>query len=72
LCIEDGGRGLPEYGVRPQRFRRFDQSRSRETGGSGLGMSIMADIAEGLGGSMSTSKSSLGGLALTFTFALDS
>ena len=47
LCIEDGGRGLPEYGVRPQRFRRFDQSRSRETGGSGLGMSIMADIAEG-------------------------
>ncbi len=72
LCIEDGGRGLPEYGIRPQRFRRFDQSRSRETGGSGLGMSIMADIAEGLGGSMSTSKSSLGGLALTFSFALDS
>ena len=72
LLIEDGGRGLPEYGKRPQRFRRFDQSRSRETGGSGLGMSIMADIAEGLGGSMSTSQSSLGGLALTFTFALDS
>jgi len=72
LRIEDAGGGLPEYGVRPQRFRRFDQSRSRETGGSGLGMSIMADIAEGLGGSMSTSQSSLGGLALTFTFALDS
>jgi signal transduction histidine kinase len=72
LCIEDAGRGLPEYGVRPQRFRRFDQSRSRETGGSGLGMSIMADIAEGLGGTMSTSKSSLGGLALTFSFGLES
>ncbi len=71
LCVEDAGQGLPEYGVRPQRFRRFDQSRSRETGGSGLGMSIMADIAEGLGGSMSTSKSTLGGLALTFTFALE-
>jgi two-component system OmpR family sensor kinase len=71
LVIEDGGAGLPEYGVRPQRFRRFDESRSRETGGSGLGMSIMADIAEGLGGSMSTSKSSLGGLALNFTFALE-
>jgi signal transduction histidine kinase len=69
--VEDAGQGLPEYGVRPQRFRRFDQSRSRETGGSGLGMSIMADIAEGLGGSMSTSKSTLGGLALTFTFALE-
>lgn len=72
LTVEDAGAGLPEYGVRPQRFRRFDQSRSRETGGSGLGMSIMADIAEGLGGSMSTAKSSLGGLALTFSFALES
>jgi len=71
LCIEDAGGGLPEYGVRPQRFRRFDQSRSRETGGSGLGMSIMADIVEGLGGSMTTSRSPLGGLALTFTFALE-
>jgi two-component system OmpR family sensor kinase len=71
LRIEDAGGGLPEYGVRPQRFRRFDQSRSRETGGSGLGMSIMADIAEGLGGSMTTSKSQLGGLALTFSFALE-
>jgi signal transduction histidine kinase len=71
LTIEDAGGGLPEYGVRPQRFRRFDQSRSRETGGSGLGMSIMADIAEGLGGSMTTSKSPLGGLALTFAFAID-
>ncbi len=70
LVIEDAGSGLPEYGVRPQRFRRFDESRSRETGGSGLGMSIMADIAEGLGGSMTTSKSSLGGLALNFSFAL--
>jgi two-component system OmpR family sensor kinase len=71
LIVEDGGAGLPEYGVRPQRFRRFDQSRSRETGGSGLGMSIMADIADGLGGSLTTSKSSLGGLAITFRFALE-
>ena len=72
LVVEDAGGGLPEYGVRPQRFRRFDQSRSRETSGSGLGMSIMADIADGLGGSMATSASSLGGLALTFNFALES
>lgn len=70
MTIEDGGGGLPEYGVRPQRFRRFDQSRSRETGGSGLGMSIMADIAEGLGGSLRTSRSPLGGLALNFTFVI--
>ena len=71
LVIEDGGEGLPEYGVRPQRFRRFDESRSRETGGSGLGMSIMADIAEGLGGTLTTSRSALGGLALNFRFAVE-
>ncbi len=65
LTIEDGGKGLPEYGLRPQRFRRLDESRSRETGGSGLGMSIMADITEAFGGSLTTARSSLGGLALT-------
>jgi signal transduction histidine kinase len=66
LFIDDGGPGLPIYGERPQRFQRFDESRSRETGGSGLGMSIMADVAESLGGAMATSKSPLGGLRLTF------
>lgn len=68
LTIEDGGGGLPVYGVRPDRFRRFDPSRSRASGGSGLGMSIMADLAESMGGNMTTSKSSLGGLCLTFRF----
>jgi two-component system, OmpR family, sensor kinase len=67
LVVEDGGPGLPTYGVRPQRFQRFDESRSRETGGSGLGMSIMADVAESLGGVMSTERSPLGGLRLTFS-----
>ncbi len=70
LLIEDGGPGLPVYGVRPQRFQRYDESRSRETGGSGLGMSIMADVAEALGGSMTTERSALGGLALRFVIPL--
>jgi signal transduction histidine kinase len=70
LVIEDGGPGLPIYGVRPQRFQRFDDSRSRETGGSGLGMSIMADVAESLGGAMTTEPSPLGGLRLRFTLPL--
>jgi two-component system OmpR family sensor kinase len=70
LTIEDGGPGLPVYGLRPQRFHRFDDSRSRETGGSGLGMSMMADVAESLGGTMITAPSSLGGLALEFSLPL--
>jgi two-component system, OmpR family, sensor kinase len=71
IVVEDGGPGLPVYGVRPQRFQRFDESRSRETGGSGLGMSIMADVAESLGGSMTTEASSLGGLRLHFELPLE-
>ncbi len=70
LVIEDGGPGLPggEYGSAPERFRRFDEARSRATGGSGLGLSIMADVTGALGGSLATSRSDLGGLCLTFTF----
>ncbi len=70
LRIEDAGPGLPvaSYGARLERFRRFDPSRSRTTGGSGLGMSIMADIADALGGTVTTAPSDLGGLALTFHF----
>ena len=69
LVFEDGGPGLPDaaYGENPERFQRFDLSRSRASGGSGLGMSIMADVAVALGGRMSTSRSQLGGLRLTFT-----
>jgi signal transduction histidine kinase len=70
LLIEDGGPGLPVYGERPQRFHRYDNSRSRETGGSGLGMSIMADVAEAFGGSMTTERSYLGGLALRFVIPI--
>ena len=67
LRIEDSGPGLSgEYGVAPKRFARGEDSRSRETGGSGLGMSIMADVTSSLGGTMATYKSSLGGLGLEF------
>ena len=70
LRIEDGGPGLPaaSYGQRLEQFRRFDPSRSRASGGSGLGMSIMADVTDALGGTLTTERSELGGLALVFTF----
>jgi two-component system, OmpR family, sensor kinase len=70
LCIEDGGPGMPDdsYGTRPEQFQRFDPSRSRASGGSGLGMSIMADVAASMGGTLTTAKSQLGGLSLNFSF----
>lgn len=66
LHIEDGGPGLPEdaYNKASYEFERFDRSRSRDTGGSGLGLSIIAAIVKEHSGSISLSKSSLGGLAI--------
>ncbi len=66
LVVEDGGAGLPaaSYGERIQGLKRFDRSRSRETGGSGLGMSIMSAVIERHGGTLSLKKSELGGLAI--------
>ena len=66
LLIEDGGKGLPESAYREniQSLNRFDKSRSRESGGSGLGMSIMAAVIEKLGGKLTLRKSALGGLAV--------
>ena len=65
ISIEDGGPGIEK--LSGQAFSRFDKSRSRETGGSGLGMSIMQRIVETLGGSILFSKSSLGGLRIEIT-----
>lgn len=66
LTIEDGGKGLPETAYREniQSLNRFDKSRSRESGGSGLGMSIMAAVIEKQGGKLTLRKSALGGLAV--------
>ena len=66
LRIEDGGPGLPEdaYNKASYEFERFDRSRSRDTGGSGLGLSIIAAIVKEHSGGISLSKSSLGGLAI--------
>lgn len=67
LVIEDAGPGLPatayKQGIRS--FKRFDASRSKDSGGTGLGMSIMASIAERLGGEVKLSKSKLGGLKVS-------
>ena len=69
LRIEDGGPGLPETSYRDgiELLNRFDSSRSRETGGSGLGLSIIAAIVHEHGGTLAMRKSALGGLAVEIT-----
>ena len=66
LTIADAGPGMPEevYKSGIQYFQRFDRSRSRESGGSGLGMTIMKRIIENAAGSIQLSKSQFGGLKI--------
>lgn len=70
LTVDDAGPGLPSeaYEHDARQFQRFDPARSRESGGTGLGMSIMSDIMSTLGGTMSLARSPLGGLRLHFEF----
>ena len=69
LLIEDGGPGLPENSYRDgiELLNRFDTARSRETGGSGLGLSTIAAIVHEHGGTLALRKSALGGLAVEVT-----
>ena len=66
LVIEDAGPGLPESAYKEdiRSLNRFDKSRSRDHGGSGLGMSIMSAVITKLDGTFSLRKSALGGLAI--------
>ncbi len=66
LLIQDAGPGLPESAYRDdiRSLNRFDKSRSRTSGGSGLGMSIMSAVIQKLDGTFSLRKSELGGLAI--------
>jgi len=66
LTISDAGSGLPEEVYRSgiQYFQRFDRSRSRESGGSGLGMTIMKRIIENANGFIELRKSQFGGLEI--------
>ncbi len=70
LLIEDGGPGLPAgaYSEGMQSFQRFDKSRSREHGGSGLGMSIIFAIAREHSATVELLPSNLGGLGVHIVF----
>jgi two-component system osmolarity sensor histidine kinase EnvZ len=64
IAVEDDGPGIPEA-MRDmvfQPFFRLDTSRSRETGGLGLGLTIARDVALGHGGELLLDSSSRGGL----------
>ena len=73
LTISDAGSGLPDevYKTGIQYFQRFDRSRSRDSGGSGLGMTIMKRIIENSDGSIVLRKSKFSGLEIEITLPIN-
>lgn len=67
--VEDSGPGIPadQREAVFERFVRLDRSRTRETGGSGLGLPIARWIANVHGGSISLSESESGGCIFSVT-----
>lgn len=68
--IRDGGPGVPDDQLAAvlDPFFRLESSRSRETGGSGLGLTIARNIAERHGGTLSIRNHPEGGLEAMLTF----
>lgn len=67
VTIDDSGPGIAEADL-PRVFERFWRSEeSRAMPGSGLGLSIVAQVAERHAGTVSVGRSDLGGACVTFS-----
>lgn len=70
--VVDHGEGVPPQ-IRDQIFQRFwraDTSRARDTGGSGLGLSIVASIVDALHGTVQVTDTDGGGATFRVTLPL--
>jgi two-component system OmpR family sensor kinase len=67
VTVTDDGPGLSDEQLAHvfQRFYRADPSRSRHTGGAGLGLAIVRAIVSALGGTVAVARAPEGGLSVT-------
>lgn len=70
LTVEDTGVGIPEEAMEHifERFYRVDKARSRQAGGSGLGLSIVHDMVLRNMGTVSVAQRPEGGSCFTVVF----
>nr|WP_217488399.1 sensor histidine kinase BfmS [Acinetobacter lactucae] len=71
VCVEDDGAGIPEQDRKRvfEAFARLDDSRTRASGGYGLGLSIVSRIAYWFGGEIKVDESpNLGGARFIMTW----
>lgn len=74
VCVEDDGPGIPEEDRLRifEAFARLDDSRTRASGGYGLGLSIVSRIAFWFGGSIDVDQSpQLGGARFTMYWPVE-
>jgi len=71
IAVEDDGPGIPdsEIGRVFEPFYRVETSRSRETGGAGLGLAVVRSIVRSHGGDVTLANRAQGGLRATVTLA---
>jgi len=72
LTVDDRGVGIPDEDLPYifDRFYRVDKARSREAGGSGLGLSIVQDTVREFKGKVTASKRVGGGMRFQAQFSL--
>ncbi len=72
ITVDDDGPGIPEEKREDvfKAFYRLEESRNKETGGVGLGLSITKDIVRSHGGTIRLSNSPLGGLRVEIVLPL--
>jgi two-component system sensor histidine kinase BaeS len=73
ILVDDTAPGVPQSALERlgERFFRVDASRSRRSGGSGLGLAVSREIAEAHGGRLSFEASPIGGLRAIVTLPLE-
>ena len=73
IVIDDSGPGIPLDQIEAvfQPFYRVDHSRSRQTGGSGLGLYIARDLLQRQGATLTLANRPQGGLRATVTLSGD-
>jgi len=73
LAVEDNGSGIPEEDIPRifERFYRVDKGRSREHGGTGLGLGLAREMARDAGGDITLSSILGRGTIVTITLPLE-
>jgi signal transduction histidine kinase len=72
VSVTDSGEGIPAEDIPHlfERFYRVDKSRTRATGGSGLGLKIARRLVEAHGGTITVQSEPSKGSCFTFTIPI--